>query len=425
MRNARTIIISLALLWLTHGSAFAQDTSDGIAFSETKRQDMTAGVALGGVMRQDTTTGVASGGVMRQDTTEVGRIVMTEAIPATETEVEASDTIQTTAPAPVETKRKSLFARFWHEFNYIDTNYVEPNHYNWAAMVQATSTMEWFTIGDGDLELKLKTDPLIKIGPYLGWRFLFLGYTFAVNDCGPRKISRTEFEVNLYGSMLGCDLIYRSTGEDFKWSTSDPSQGVTEGDYSGGIQLRTIGAHAYYIFNHRRFSHPSLFSQSTVQKRSCGSLMLGLSVTNHEFNTHVDQWPRELQERGRINVQKVDYMDYALSIGYGYNWVIRKNLMLGVSIMPALGYKHVRSNSDVKLEDDPDAFKWVSNNINIDLVFRAALVWNNNTYFAGLSLLFHNYNFKNSSVSIRNTFGSINLYFGLNFIKRKEYRSKK
>ena len=34
---------------------------------------------------------------------------------------------------------------------------------------------------------------------------------------------------------------------------------------------------AYYAFNGRRFSYPAVFSQSWMQKRSCGSLMLGAS----------------------------------------------------------------------------------------------------------------------------------------------------
>ncbi|MCF0194008.1 MAG: DUF4421 domain-containing protein [Bacteroidaceae bacterium] len=315
----------------------------------------------------------------------------------------------------VKEKKRNFLLRFIDKFSDLDTNYVEPNHYNWALMMQNTNSCEWFTVRSGDNKLPMVSDPAVKLGPFFGYRWIFFGYTFQVNDCGKKKTNRTETELRFYGSMMGCDLLYRYTGEDFKWRTN--VLGMPQGEYSGGASITTIGANVYYVFNHRRFSLPSLFSQSTVQKRSSGSVILGASITSHEFNLHIEDWPKEAEEamRGEDKSHDYSFMDYAISVGYGYNFVLRKNLMLGVCLTPAIGYKHIYGNPT-----NSNA----GNKINFDVIGRAALVWNNNKYFAGLSLVVHNYNFANDEIRISDTFGTLNLFVGLNFFKRKEYRNK-
>lgn len=41
------------------------------------------------------------------------------------------------------------------------------------------------------------------------------------------------------------------------------------------------GFNLYYIFNHRKFSYPAAYAQSTVQRRSAGSWLAGIGYTRH------------------------------------------------------------------------------------------------------------------------------------------------
>ena len=50
------------------------------------------------------------------------------------------DTIQQVEEQPE--KKMSWLRRTIRGFSYIDENYVEPQHYNWSAMVQATHTYD-------------------------------------------------------------------------------------------------------------------------------------------------------------------------------------------------------------------------------------------------------------------------------------------
>ena len=112
----------------------------------------------------------------------------------------------------------NIFVRVIDAFDAIDTNYVERIGYNFTAMLQGTSNIEFYSIGTRDYtsSISFAEHPDFRIGPYFGWRWLFLGYTFDVKNIGRKAVkSGQKFEFSIYTSMLNLDLIYRKTGSDF------------------------------------------------------------------------------------------------------------------------------------------------------------------------------------------------------------------
>lgn len=337
---------------------------------------------------------------------------------------------------------RNIFIRFIKAFDEYDTTYIEPNLYNWTVMLQGTTTNESFSLTDrqGLSRLAFGSRPGMKIGPYLGWRFIFLGYTIDVTTIGRQKSSKTEFELSLYSSMLGADLFYRRTGTDFNLRRAIGfEQGNGQpldlfphyGQQMDGIRVSITGANVYYIANHRQFSLPAAFSQSTVQRRSAGSWKFGLSVTRHNINVDYqrleDQMP-ELQGCNPFQTAKMDYMDYSLSAGYAYNWVFHRNWLFSIDLAPALGYK--RTHRSLWL-DDPTVsltpttselmhrFFVSRGNVNFNVTGRLGLVWNNAHHYAGLSLIAHNFNYRYNDLSMHNSFFTLNLYTGINFMRKK------
>ena len=65
------------------------------------------------------------------------------------------------------------------------------------------------------------------------------------------------------------------------------------------------------------------------------------------------------------------------------------------------------------------------NDINFDLVTRTGITWNNSKYYIGASLVLNTYDYRKSDFSMTNSFGSLRIYAGFNFWKRKEYRQEK
>ena len=104
-----------------------------------------------------------------------------------------------------------ILFRFIKSFDDYDTTYISPNYYNFTVMAQNTNYFQTYRLDGTDQanhSQRISTKPAssIKVGPYFGWRWIFLGYTFDVSH--PQAIGKsTEFSFSLYSSMLGCDFI--------------------------------------------------------------------------------------------------------------------------------------------------------------------------------------------------------------------------
>lgn len=317
-------------------------------------------------------------------------------------------------------------------FNLTDSDYIEPQHYEYSAMIQATRNYENFTIASNGQSLSLAPDENIKVGPYFGWRWLFLGWTFDLSNIsfagkGPKR----EFDLSIYSSQVGVDIYYRRTGSDYKLREVKLGYGLDddllEGIPFGGVNVGITGVSAYYIFNHGHFSYPAAFSQSTRQKISCGSWMAGAGYTENTLDLDFDQLKQTVEGRlGQQTVKldsgmmfdRIKYRDYSLSVGYAYNWVFARNWLFAASGQLALAYK--TSSGDTADEYDHFSF----HKMNIDGIGRIGLVYNNDRWYSGASVIFCSKNYHTSRFTANNVFGSLNVYLGINFKLKKRYRNR-
>lgn len=335
----------------------------------------------------------------------------------------------------------NAFTRFFREFNNTDSNYIEPQHYNYTVMLQNTNTYELYSLyTENGQKITFAPDISYRLGPYLGWRWVFLGYTLDLKhiNLSSNHTGKKEFDLSLYSSLLGVDLFWRQTGNDYhiqKMTFADsnidasPMKGV---DFDG-IKSTIRGFNLYYIFNHRKFSYPAAYSQSTVQKKSAGSMLLGIGYTRHQLEVDWEKLDGIVRERmagtGELGIDstmmfdKVKYTDVSVSCGYAYNWVFAKNWLLNASLSMAVAYNQSKSNTDPR--KNSFHFKDFSfNNMNVDGIGRFGLVWNNTHWYVGMSAIAHTYNYKKDQFSTNNSFGSVNFYVGVNFGKKRAYKNK-
>ena len=120
-----------------------------------------------------------------------------------------------------------------------------------------------------------------------------------------------------------------------------------------------------------------------------------------------------------LNFQTIKYRDISASVGYAYNWVFARNWLLCSSLSLALAYKESYSEQE-SIQTKGFDFS----NFNIDGIGRFGVVWNNTKWYAGASAIVRTYNYHKSRFVTNNIFGDLNVYVGLNFGKRKEYRNK-
>lgn len=315
-------------------------------------------------------------------------------------------------------------------FNKTDTSYILPNKYNLTFMLEQSTWFEHYQLGstknDGNKILGFAPKVNTKLGFYFGWRWIFLGYSFDLGSLFNNKKDkkRTETVFNLYSAKFGLDLYYRKTGSNFK-ITKCKNFNLSQ-DYIGvdfdGFNSSIKGLNAYYIFKSDKYSYPAAYSQSTNQKKSCGSPMVGFAYSQHKISFDNTKLPQEIQNQitPSLNFKSLSYTDFNLSVGYGYNWGFAKNCLINISLLPAIGYKKAKING-MPTNLYSDWTQWVKD-INFDLITRAGITWNNSKYYVGATFLLHTYDYRKDNISMTNSFGSLKIYAGFNFWKRKQYR---
>jgi hypothetical protein len=321
----------------------------------------------------------------------------------------------------------------------LEDDYIEPQHYEFTVMGQVTRTYESFSLGSNGQSIKLSPDGQLKAGPYFGWRWIFLGYTFAIDQLGFDSGGlRKEFDISIYSSQVGIDFYYRRTGDDYKIRDVKLGYGIDGNLFENipfsGVNVGITGLSAYYIFNHGRFSYPAAFGQSTCQKISCGSWLAGAGYTNNTLDLDYEHLHRTLNSRlpvgeevkldSGLMFKSVKYNDFMLSGGYAYNWVFARNWLLCASLSMALAYKTSMGKTESKYDtQNNEGFDF--GNFNIDGIGRFGVVWNNTKWYAGASAIVRAYNYRKSRFAANNIFGDLSIYVGLNFGPRGPYKKKK
>lgn len=325
----------------------------------------------------------------------------------------------------------NIIYRFIKNFDAYDTTYIAPNYYNFTVMVQNVNYFQTYRLQGRNEEMGTqaiftKPDPSVKIGPYFGWRWIFLGYTFDVAH--PRSLGKTsELSFRLYSSMLGCDLVYMRNKGGYTLRKAVGFEGVEPKSVRGtdfsGMNSTVLSFSAYYVFNHRHFSYPATYNQSTQQLKSCGSPMVGFGFSRQDVSFDYRKLPASLlgedgSESKLINELKfssVNYDYYYLSGGYAYNWVFARNWLLGGSFMTSVG---IRKAKGKKLKGNEVLLDL--KNFSFDCTTRFGLVWNNSHWFAGASFINHLYTYRNNRLSLTNSINYCNAYVGCFFGRKKK-----
>jgi len=260
------------------------------------------------------------------------------------------------------------------------------------------------------------------------------------------------------------------------------------------------GVNINYFINHRKYSNPAAFTQGAVQLRSVGSPIVGLGYTHQKVETEsatlfgtlglallneanggklIDEkkyyeleqlyennpsaydaelskilragWPKlsEIPEGNTVRSFLTNLIpttttidDWHVQLGYAYNVVFSRRLLLGMSAILSPGLKRVRSDNsnsyisqkaetfrdiirDVeKREVSADDFRYRFSDtyINLNGFFKASLTYNYDRWRAGLIASFSNYYYKHNGMKIYNHYGNFDIFVGYCFGRKKEYR---
>ena len=343
------------------------------------------------------------------------------------TQTTNNDTIKTFEKES--TGLKKAIKKFF-DFSNFDTLYISPNRYNYALMTTHFSNFEYYSISSTTpttQQITFSPNPHNKLGFYFGWRWIFLGWSFNVDDIY-RKTSRknkgTEFDLSLNSSKFGIDLFYRKTGNNYRMYNIKGFSNDIPSDYSenfNGLKANIKGLTLYYITNNKKFSYPAAFSQSTNQRKSVGSMIIGFSASKNNIDFDYKKLPQTIQETMNpgMKVENIKFINIALSCGYAYNWVFARNFLASISLTPAIAYKMSLLTTEENKENES------YRNFNLDFIVRCGVVYNNSKYYAGTSFLGKTCDYQRNNFALYSGFGTLQIYAGFNFCLRKAYRTHK
>ena len=280
----------------------------------------------------------------------------------------------------------------------VDTAYIARPATKWtvtARMNVSGAKIEAEGIDQGQ-HFKAEMQANRKATLSLGVSYLGLSLSAALN---PAKLMGKyhDFELNFnsYGRRFGFDIIYQDAKNFTGWHDHDGIERITLPD--GVLSVKTLNLNAFYVFNSRRFSYPAAFSQSYIQRRSAGSLLLAASGMWQHATL---EWEKEMQ---------LKMTNISLGAGYGYNYVPGRGWLLHISALPTF---IVYSNTSMTFGDTRVPLNYHFPEVII--TGRGAVVrqWGNK--FLGMSMLF---NFTNighkESLTIHNIKWRVRTFFGL------------
>lgn len=179
-----------------------------------------------------------------------------------------------------------------------------------------------------------------------------------------------EFNLNAYSNRMGADVVFQSANTYH--GTIDNSRGSFDVP-TGMVRQNMLYANAYYVFNSRRFSYPAAFTQSWLQKRSSGSVMLGVSFLGGNFRL-------SRNETLGNNATRLSMAYFGIGGGYAYNWVLKNRWLIHLSTLPQLVVaSSCHQTVNGQREEAPYRFP------NIIAVGRIAVVKHFDRYFAGFN----------------------------------------
>lgn len=137
--------------------------------------------------------------------------------------------------------------------------------------------------------------------------------------------SSLQLNLTAYGNHYGVEVHYENENK-----LSGKGSGVGQHwNIESGFSQNTFTVSGYWAFNYRRFSYPAAFTQSWIQKRSAGSVLLGATFNSSHLMVDEQDWDA-------LNVRSAEVKTLTFGAGYAYNFVPRKRWLIHGSLIPML-----------------------------------------------------------------------------------------
>lgn len=297
-------------------------------------------------------------------------------------------------------------------FNSYDSAYVYSCPKKWKVMLKANTKWDLYHINAREKyepSMLYNTEPRTTAGFRLSFMAVGFEYMPDIDNLLMGKVidhRRTRFTFTC--SRIIAEVYYnKNTGMSRVNRFGQYKEGRLINEKFDGLTSSTLGVDAFYVFNHNKYAHAAAYCFSKVQLRSAGSFILGIQYADQDMSLDLSQLPEQVKPFnpwGDRNF-RIHHYDYAINVGYGFNWVFRPNWLFNITASPSIGLSH----SVIDNIDRP------RNKLACNLRGRLALVRNKGNFFYGLHATFNGFFSWSKKFVIYNQNNDITATAGLRF----------
>jgi hypothetical protein len=295
-----------------------------------------------------------------------------------------------------------------------DTLYIESYYNDLVPRVQSNfkvQTASFVTKTDTSFSADyFSTGGQGSVGGEVSYKWATLGYTFGFDR--KNAATNTDFRFSTSWKPLRVTLNYTSLHHLDYYRVNLVSGEAGASDEKDtvfrfrqhNITLRNAGLKVDYVLNSRRCYYSSSMGQYARQLRSQGSFIVSGGIFYQDFDL------RGLTDTARSNFlahypdDHLQTIKADLGLGYAYNWVVTKRLVIGVSDIPNIGFQQIRiPGGDAK----PQATVSFTNYVRAGVTY----TWKNR--FAGVYAYNSVTAVRCNGYSHNNVYTSVQLHFGM------------
>lgn len=266
-------------------------------------------------------------------------------------------------------------------FNTYDSAYVTGTGKRFNIKLRTESWTDFYNFffdEEPKTRMSLISNPTTSAGFWLTYMAVSVGYDMNVGKYFGGGDMRRKWSIQFNCSLFAADAYFSRNDVGSTITRLGPSGHIhkTDIDFSG-INNSSWGLDLYYFFNHKKYSQAAAFAFSKIQLKSSGSFYAGLSFWGLEYDFNFNILPDDIKIQ--IPLQQYDYYyrtksnNYALRLGYGYNWVFHRGWTFAISESPIIG---VRRGWLLNFNEERVSLSFYNR-------LRASLVYNKGKWFMG------------------------------------------
>jgi hypothetical protein len=306
-----------------------------------------------------------------------------------------------------------------------------------ASTMHVKSVIEEEGTSEMTLHLQIKPPVSTSLGLWAGYRGYGAGYSLSLS--GDNGYS---FAMNMVSPSYGINLRINRFSFDkpeasISWHTNGAAGSgedaldakTIQTALSSPMKIGTLVLDGYWVFNKKRFSMLAAYDQSTIQLRSAGSLIAGLMYYYQKLDYDTPKNLFILQTFTKMGLMKV--YQGSIGLGYTYNWVPARGLVVNVTAMPVLTLLNLVKVSNYQLVfpenmEDYSESEWINAlsmkhvsderlnggvRLNFDMRMGVSYIWRD--WYVGAAAQGHHFRSNSDDTTLKLTDWNIKAYVGM------------